>query len=302
MNKISDQTFADFLANKPLYYKVSAVQNLTVFDNTAFVDVFGFKDKAFKFICPVENTDQTFKTDLIENGYPRISSLIMSDRNELPYSFDTKTRKLDLIVHVQGICQSCGGSIDFLIKSNSDKEWDKRKEGMTIIIQKVGQFPAYEVGINNTLKKYLSQEDQSNYKKAMTCLSISYGIGAYAYLRRVIENEIKRIIQDIAELEFDGADSVRTAYETFKVDFQMSKLIDVMNKYMPGSLRDLGDNPVRLLYEQLSGGIHQFTDEECMEKAQHIDILLNYVIRKINEEKYQLSGVRKAMLGLRQNK
>jgi len=302
MNKISDQVFADFLTNKPLYYKVKAVENLTEYNNAAYIDHLDFKDKPFKFMCPQEQNEQTFKTELIEHGYPRISLMLRNDEDELPYSFDNKTRKLDFKVHVQGVCQSCKTKIDFLIRSTSDKDWDKRQDGMTITIQKVGQFPSYEIGLNTALKKYLNDEDQSNYKKALVCLSTSYGIGAYAYLRRVIENEIKRIIQDIAGLDFDGAEYVRTAYEAFKVDFQMSKLIDVVNKYLPGSLKELGDNPIRLLYEQLSGGIHEFTDEQCIEKAHYIDVLLNYVIRKINEEKYQLNDVKKAMLGLRQTK
>lgn len=302
MNKISDQVFADFLTNKPLYYKLKAVEDLKAFDNTAYIDAYGFKDKPFRFLCPEEQTEQTFKTDLIESGYTRLSLLVRSNSDELPYSFDAKTGRLDLKVHVEGVCQSCKANIDFLIRSTSDREWSRRKEGMTIIIQKIGQFPSYEIGLNSALKKYLNEEDQSNYKKALICLSISYGIGAYAYLRRVIENEIKRIVQDIAELDFDGVEFVRAAYETFKADFQMSKLIDVINKHLPVSLKGLGDNPVRLLYEQLSGGIHEFTDEQCIEKAHHIDVLLNYVIKKINEEKYQLNDVKKAMLGLRQNK
>jgi hypothetical protein len=302
MKKISNQVFADFLTNKPLYYKIKAVEDLKEFDNTAYVDAFGFKDIPFKFICPEEHDVQTFKTDLVDTGYPRLSQLIRSNSDELPYSFDTKTRKLDIKVHLMGVCQSCKAKVDFLLRSTSDKEWEKRNEGMTITIQKIGQFPSYEIGLNPALKKYLNDEDQSNYKKALICLSISYGIGAYAYLRRVIENEIKRIIQDIAELDFDGAEFVRSAYNNFKIDFQMSKLIDVINRHLPVSLKELGDNPIRLLYEQLSGGIHEFTDEQCMDKAQNIDILLNYVIRKINEEKYQLNDVKKAMQDLRQNK
>ena len=302
MNKISDQLFADFLTNKPLYSKIKAVENLTKYSSSAFIDHIDFKDKPFRFTCPEEKNEQTFKTDLPEHGYPRISMMIRKKEDQLPYTFDAKTRKLDFKVHLHGICQSCKAKIDFLIRSTSDKEWDRREEGMAITLQKIGQFPAYEIGLNTTLKKYLSADDQASYKKALACLSISYGIGAYAYLRRVIENEIKRIIQDIAELDFDGVEFVRKAYENFRVDFQMSKLIDVINKHLPVSLKELGDNPVRLLYEQLSGGIHEFTDEQCMEKAEHIDVLLNYVIRKINEEKYQLNDVRKAMQGLRQKK
>ncbi len=301
MTKISDQDFAEFLTNKPLYYKIKAVENLTNY-NSAFIDHHDFKDKPFKFLCPNENEVQTFRTGYGEKGsYTSLSIMIREDDDKLPYTFDDKTRKLDFKLHIHGICQSCKATIDFLIRTTSDKEWDKRKEGLTIYLQKVGQFPAYDININNNLKKYLSEEDQQNYRKALTCLSISYGIGSYAYLRRVIENEIKRIIKDISELKFEGVEFVKTALGNFDKDFQMSKLIDVVNKYLPKSLQELGDNPIRLLYEQLSGGIHEFTDKECIDKAISIDVLLNYVIKKVNEEKYQLNDVRNAMRNLRQN-
>jgi hypothetical protein len=79
----------------------------------------------------------------------------------------------------------------------------------------------------------------------------------------------------------------------------MSKLIHTLNNYLPNSLKQFGDNPIRLLYEQLSGGIHQFSEGECVEKARLIDVLLKYVIKKVNEEKYQFLDVKEAMLKLR---
>lgn len=301
MTKITDQEFADFLTNKPLYSKIKAVENLTGYSN-AFLDHHEFTKKTFRFLCPREGIIQTFKTEFGEKGsYLPLSQMIRNDPNQLPYTFDEKTRMLDLTIHIHGTCQSCSQNINFLLKVTSDKKWDERESGLSIYIQKIGQFPSYEINLNSELKKYLSSEDQSNYKKALVCMSISYGIGAYAYLRRVIENEIKRIIKDISELEFDGVEFVRRALETFQKDFQMSKLIDVINKHLPLSLKELGDNPIRLLYEQLSGGIHEYTDEKCMEKAQSIDILLKYVVKKINEEKYQLIDVKNAMKNLRKN-
>jgi hypothetical protein len=206
---------------------------------------------------------------------------------------------LDLTTRLYGVCQSCKTKIDFLIKSTSDKRFEERSKGINIYIQKVGQFPPYEIEPETAIQKYLTEEDIGNYKKALTTLSVSFGIGSYAYFRRIIENEIKRIIKDISELEFEGVDNVRNAYRVFESDHQMSKLIDVINKYLPGSLKEAGDNPIRLLYEQLSGGIHQFSEEDCVEKAKDIDILLKFVIRKINEEKYQITGVKEAMANLK---
>lgn len=302
MKKITDQEFADFLTNKPLYYKIVTVWELTEY-TPSFLDHHDFINKPFKFLCPCEKEIQTFKTQFAQKGgYFSVLQTLRSDSSQLPYTFNEQTRKLDLMLHLNGVCQSCNQQIDFLIKVTSDKTWDDRPLGLTISLQKIGQFPSYEIEISSTLKKYLSDEDQTNYKRALTCLSISYGIGAYAYFRRIIENEIKRIVTDISGLEFEGVEYVRNALVNFEKDFQMSKLIDVINKHLPTSLKELGDNPIRLLYEQLSGGIHEFTDKECVDKAVSIDVLLNYVVRKVNEEKYQLNDVRNAMNKLRKDK
>jgi hypothetical protein len=302
MTIITDQQFADFLSNRPLYNKIKVVENLREYDTGTFITHFDFKDKPFKYLCPTENEVQTFRTGFGEKGsHTSLNFFIRDNKNDLPYTFNETTDKLDFILHVHGVCQSCKTLISFLIRTTADKEWSRRSEGLNIYLQKVGQFPAYDIGLNENLKKYLNEEDQINYRKALTCLSISYGIGSFAYFRRIIENEIKRIIKDISELEFDDVQIVRDAYTTFSKDFQMAKLIDTLNKHIPSSLKDLGDNPIRLLYEQLSGGIHEFTEEECIEKAQSIDILLNYVIKKVNEEKYQLNTVRSAMQSLRKN-
>lgn len=299
MKKITDKEFADFLSNKPLYYKIKVVEDYTGSAENSFIYSQYFVEKPFKFLCPKESEVQTFKTGYSYDYSDPFFGSTTAYPNEPPRTFNKETKKLDLTIHLCGVCQSCMHKIAISLYVFSDKSWDERKNGLNIYVQKIGQFPPYEIGLNNTLKKYLSEEDQSNYKKALVCMSTSYGIGAYAYLRRVIENEIKRIIKDISELEFDGVENVKTAFNSFQKDFQMSKVIDAINKHLPSSLKELGDNPIRLLYEQLSGGIHEFTDEQCMEKAHSIDVLLNYVIKKINEEKFHLNDVKEAMKNLR---
>ncbi len=303
MNVITDTEFANFLTSSPLYYKLKAVQNFKHADKT-YTNPEDFSDKVFKFRCPNEKEIQTFRTQL-SSEYRNLGRTIYNDESikehSLPDYFDKETLMLDMTIRIYGVCQSCMTKLDFLIKTTSDKNFENRDKGINIYIQKVGQFPPYEIEPETIIQKYLTEEDTANYKKALTTLSVNFGIGSYAYFRRIIENEIKRIIKDISELEFDGVENVRMAYETFESDHQMSKLIDVINKYLPSSLKDLGDNPIRLLYEQLSGGIHQYSEEECVEKAKHIDILLKYVIRKVNEEKYQIKGVKDAMSKLKIN-
>ncbi|WP_297099357.1 hypothetical protein [uncultured Draconibacterium sp.] len=301
MKKITNRELVELLQSKPLYYKLTAVKDLKEFESNSFLAHHNYTDIAFKYKCPHENDIQTFRTQLPEDHHMRMSRIIMQSEDQLPYMFDENSRQLDLTFHLQGVCQSCNKKIDFLLRVFSDNTWDLRKDGINIYIQKVGQYPSYEINLSNDLKKYLNSEDQENYKKALICLSNSYGIGAYSYLRRIIENEIKRIIKDISQLDFEGSFQIKEAFDKFEQDHQMSNLISIVNKHLPISMQELGDNPIKLLYEELSGGIHEFSDIECLEMSESIDVLLNYVVKKINEEKYQLGAVKDAMRKLRKN-
>lgn len=301
MNIITDKEFAEFLTEKPLYTKIIAVSNFEKDTGTYSVPN-DFVGKPFKFICPNEKNSQTFKTN-INDGFLNVPHSISNiiEKNKLPKFFNGETGQLKLTVQLVGVCQSCGENIDFLIKAESDTSWYERngEKGINIYLRKIGQFPPYSIIPNKVVDKYLTKEDSENYRKALLNLSVNYGIGAFAYFRRIIENEIKRIIKDISEMDFEGSELIKEGYIKFQNDHQMSNLIDIVNKHLPKSLTDLGDNPIRLLYEQLSGGIHSFPEEECLEKAKTIDIILSYVIKKVNEEKYQITNVKEAMKKLR---
>lgn len=295
MDIINDSDFADFLTKRPLYYKLKVISNFEKKDS--YSGESGLHNKPFKFKCPNEKDFQTFRTELMCST--TIFGFIDPKPDDLPPNFDSETKYLNVSIPLLGKCQSCGQSVHFFIRMFSDKPWTDRANGINIYLQKIGQFPPYEITPDKVVEKYLLEDDFNNYKKALVNLSISYGIGAYSYFRRIIENEILRVIEDLTTIDFDGVENVKTALNTFKSDHQMSNLIDVINKFLPKSLIELGDNPIRLLYEQLSGGIHKFTDEECLQKAQMIDVLLTFVIKKINEEKSQIILVREAMKKLR---
>lgn len=61
----------------------------------------------------------------------------------------------------------------------------------------------------------------------------------------------------------------------------------------------MGDNPLQLLYSQLSIGIHKLDEEECFDKAKSIDTVLKFVINKINSEKKNKSGAMEAIKNLK---
>ncbi|GGD17040.1 hypothetical protein [Hyunsoonleella pacifica] len=292
MNVLADKKLTDFFENYHLYSKIELFDTFVTGFKFNFSNY--FSKKAYKFYCPNEKDYHTFQ---IEENWGNSYEI---HENNVPDYYLDKERKVNFSFHLSGVCQSCGFKMDFLINMFSQKEIKKDIKFPALYIRKIGQFPAVERNPEKEVLDYLSDEDKDNYRKALSNLSLSYGIGAFAYFRRIIENEIKHIVKDLSELDFDGSEQIKTAWNEYEKSHQMSNLIDNINPYIPKSLKEIGDNPIKLLHSQLSGGIHVYSEETCLEKAKQIDILLRYVIKKVSSEKYELSNVRQAMNKLKE--
>lgn len=42
-----------------------------------------------------------------------------------------------------------------------------------------------------------------------------------------------------------------------------------------------GNNPLKLLYSQLSSGIHALSDEDCLERSEKIKVILLYLVKEV---------------------
>lgn len=301
MKTITDKEFGVFLRERPLYSKILVTEEFEPNLNTYSYPT-DFDDKSIKFYCEKDKDYQTFKCNNFSFGRERLRppSINMIIEQKLPPFWDEQTKILDLTLPISGECQMCGHKIFFLLNITSDGAFDITKNLLpNIFIQKVGQIPPFEIKPEKEILNYLVKEDKKNYSKALANLSISYGIGAFAYFRRIIENEIKRLIIDIIDLEENSSLELRNAHSKYQENHQMSSLISALSEYLPDSFQVIGDNPVKLLHDQLSGGIHEFSDEICLEKAVNIDTLLRFTIKKINEGKVELRDVRNAINNLK---
>lgn len=108
-----------------------------------------------------------------------------------------------------------------------------------------------------------------------------------------------RIVEDLSKLDRPESEKIKTLLEAFKQNHVMTNLIEGIYDYLPNSLRNLGENPLKVLYGQLSGGIHEFSEQECAEKAKKIDTLLKFVVKKISEENSEVRAARDAMRNLK---
>jgi hypothetical protein len=291
MKELTNKEFTEFLENGHLYSKIELFDTLE--KDYKFRLSNYFSKKAYKFYCPHEKDYHTFN---IEENWERGYEL---HEKNVPDFYLDKNNNVNFSFQLSGVCQSCRFKMDFLINIFSQEEVKEDNAFPSLYIRKIGQFPAVERNPEKEVLNYLCEEDKDNYRKALSNLSLSYGIGAFAYFRRIIENEIKQIVKDLSELDFDGSDKIKSAWNDYEQNHQMSNLIDNINPYIPKSLKEIDDNPIRLLHSQLSGGIHIYSEKTCLEKAKKIDILLRYVIKKVNSEKYELSEVRQAMKELK---
>jgi predicted nucleic acid-binding protein len=112
-----------------------------------------------------------------------------------------------------------------------------------------------------------------------------FGIGAFAYYRRVVENQKGRIIQEIAKASAKLGASPEMLAELKQVEkeTQFSKAIDQIKIGIPAALMIDGHNPLTLLHTALSEGLHDQKDEECLQIAQEIRLVLTELAERISQ-------------------
>lgn len=162
-----------------------------------------------------------------------------------------------------------------------------------IKLQKYGELPRKKLDRDKVLQKFFS-DDSEYYEKSVVCLSYGFGVAAFAYMRRIVENNIDKLLDMIQEdnNSTDGNSVVISALEELKKQSPMSDKISVANKALPTYLQPDGSNPLGRLYQILSEGVHSLSDSECLERANKIQNCLKYLIselgtRKANRTKFK---------------
>jgi hypothetical protein len=272
---------------------------------------YDFDGLTFDYNCASEDKYTSFKLDL-------------SNRAEIDTQFEmiaygvpetcVKKGKLDFTFHLVGKCQSCNDyHVDFLINvftvDSIPKEWvnihasiyrsDKDpKLSVPISIQKVGVNPEPKVDFNKIAMKFFDRESGNWYHKGLNAIANNYGIGSLAYFRRIIEKELMHIIKEIKELPDSHGLEIQILLDEHDKHSSVSTIYENIYQHLPKSLKSLGKNPIKLLYNQTSEALHSMTEQEAMEKSKIILQLLEFVIIKINEEKSDIKDLKEAIKGL----
>lgn len=148
---------------------------------------------------------------------------------------------------------------------------------------KFGEYPQFGPPTPAKVVRILGDEKEY-YFKGRRSENQGLGIAAFAYYRRVVENQKDKIFDEIIRTvkKINPEDTHLIAeLEAAKRENQFSKAVESIKHAIPQVLLIDGHNPLTLLHSALSEGLHAKTDEECLELATSIRIVLTELVERM---------------------
>jgi hypothetical protein len=148
---------------------------------------------------------------------------------------------------------------------------------------KLGEMPAFGPPTPSRVISLVGK-DRELFLKGRRAELRGLGIGAFAYYRRVVEEEKGRIIGEIGKVaeRMNAPKEVLKLFSAAQAETQFSTAIEMIKTAIPESLRVNGHNPLTLLHSALSEGLHANTDEQCLELATSIRVVLTELAERIS--------------------
>jgi len=154
-----------------------------------------------------------------------------------------------------------------------------------VVAMKLGEYPPFGSHVAKRLQNLLSNDELALYRKGLRCERDGHGIGAAAYYRRVVEHQWKALVtklRDAASKLGSPADQLQI-FDDALAQTQFSQAVEMLKDAIPPKLRILdGKNPLTLLYKPLSVQIHALPDDQCLQQAADIRVVLNELFDNIS--------------------
>lgn len=243
--------FRELLEDYPLYRK---------YPKCPWVFLNLVEKPSIHMACPTCKSDQTFiMSNEYYEGYPNINTALRG-----------------LSVRAIYLCVGCKQfSRYFLIRFAEDGQ----------SVMKVGQEPPWAIAVDKNLERMLGGH-VGTYRKGLICESQGYGIGAFSYYRRIVEEIIDELLDEIAQLiPPNERDRYSAALVTAKATRVAQDKIGLVKHLLPDSLKPEGLNPLSVLHDSLSQGLHGQSDERCVELAATTREVLVFLVREVLDHK-----------------
>jgi hypothetical protein len=128
-------------------------------------------------------------------------------------------------------------------------------------------------------------KDRDIFLKGRQCENHGLGIGAFVYYRRVLESHKNQILNEIIRVskKIGAAAEMLSTLEAAVTEISFSKALDSVKTAIPESLLVNGQNPLTLLHSALSEGLHEQTDESCLELAHAVRVVLVELAERLGQ-------------------
>jgi hypothetical protein len=175
-------------------------------------------------------------------------------------------------------CRNCGKTLKwFAIRAT----WIK--DGPDTVI-KFGEWPPFGPHVPPRVIT-LIRKDRELFLAGRRAENQGMGIGAFAYYRRVVDNQKVKIINEIIKV----AQKIKAPPETIKEleSARDGKRFTAAIKSIKGGIPQVllinGHNPLTLLHKALSEGLHAQSDQECLQLATSIRTILTELAERLGQ-------------------
>lgn len=239
-------TTQEFIFDTPLYHKVLGEDALLIVQelSIAYSPYSPSSSLGFDGFNPNQNKESTY---VVDDPLQCRSNIGSSSRlgTHSPFQYTEPW-------YVTLQCCRYGDKMEIMLLLNAEDN----------SIMKVGQYPSIasvHIGQIQDYKGVLSKEELKEFTRAIGLAANGVGIGSFVYLRRIFENLIQSAYEKA--LKEDAIDKEQYAKG------RMKDKIALLHDYLPETLVEMKE-----VYNILSKGIHELSEEECL---QYFDAMKN---------------------------
>lgn len=156
--------------------------------------------------------------------------------------------------------------------------------GNTGVSIKIGEWPSFGPPVPARVISMVGP-DRDLFLKGRRAENQGLGLGAFAYYRRVVEEQKDRLLGEVIRVARKVGAKPETiiALESAVAEQQFSLSLELTKGAIPESLLVNGHNPLLLLHRALSAGLHAGTDDECLAIARSIRVVLTELAERISQ-------------------
>jgi hypothetical protein len=179
-------------------------------------------------------------------------------------------------------CRDCRQGLKIYSIFAQSNQVGRHDQGYKVF--KIGEWPAFGPHIPKKVIKFIG-DDYDLFSKGLKAENQGLGIGAFSYYRRVVENQKNHLFDQIIKVskKLNAKPDIIQKLKKAQESKQFSYAMEEIKAGMPEILLIDGHSPLKLLHKALSIGIHDKTDDECLELAHDIRKVLTELSERLSQ-------------------